>query len=209
MLEAVRSAKPDDMQCVFVRQPAALGLGHAILCAEGLIGDEHFAVLLADDLLVGAVPVTKQMVDVYREHGCSVLAVQEVSIEQTRQYGVVKGQAVSDSLLSIETIVEKPLPKDAPSNLAVTGRYILSPNIFACIRNQPRGAGGEIQLTDGIAGLLATEQALAYRYQGTRYDCGSKLGFLQANVVLGEAHQDAGEDFRGWLAEHLATRNRA
>lgn len=203
LLSVVRTVKPDDMQCVFVRQPGAHGLGHAVLCAEGLVGDEHFAVLLADDLLVGSIPVMKQMTDVYEEYHCSVLAVQEVPLKQTQSYGVVKGTSTADKLLAVDKIVEKPRPEVAPSNLAVTGRYILSPTIFEAIKRQPRGAGREIQLTDGIASLLGNEQVLAYRYDGERYDCGSKLGFLQANVVLGEQHHDAGEDFAKWLSSYV------
>ena len=201
LMALLRSIKPDDMDCVYVRQPRALGLGHAVLCAERLVRDEPFAVLLADDLMIGELPIMQQMTDVFSKHQCSILAVQEVPRNQTNRYGIVKGQAISSDLVNIEGLIEKPHPSVAPSNLAVAGRYILTPAIFDRIREQPRGAGGEIQLTDGIAGLLASEPVLAYRYHGRRYDCGSKLGLLQASVVLGETHPELGREFAAWLKD--------
>ena len=199
LLDVVRSVKPDDMECIYVRQPQALGLGHAVLCAQRLVGDQPFAVLLADDLMVGTPPVLKQMVEQFAEWRTSILAVQEVPAEQTRRYGIVAGTPVTDRMLDITRIVEKPAPEDAPSRLGVAGRYILTPGVFHEIANQPRGVGGEIQLTDGISGLLRREKAFAYRYDGKRYDCGSKEGFLQANVELALAHPQLGPGFREFL----------
>jgi UTP--glucose-1-phosphate uridylyltransferase len=199
LLDVVHSVKPDDMECVYVRQPQALGLGHAVLCGQRLIGNEPFAVLLADDLMVGQKPVLQQMVEQFAEWRVSMLAVQEVPPEQTRRYGIVDGRAVNDRLIDITRIVEKPAPEEAPSRLGVAGRYILTPGVFTEIANQTRGVGGEIQLTDGIAGLLRREQVFAYRYEGRRYDCGSKEGFLEANVELALAHPVLGADFRKYL----------
>lgn len=199
LLDVVRSVKPDDMQCIYVRQPQALGLGHAVLCGQRLVGNEPFAVLLADDLMVGDTPILQQMVAQYDEWRVSILAVQEVPAEQTRRYGIVAGQPVNDQLLDVQRIVEKPAPADAPSRLAVAGRYILTPGVFREIAAQSRGVGGEIQLTDGIAGLLRREKVFAYRYDGKRYDCGSKEGFLQANVELALRHPELGPGFREYL----------
>ncbi|WP_423753349.1 UTP--glucose-1-phosphate uridylyltransferase GalU [Candidatus Accumulibacter phosphatis] len=209
LMALVHSIKPDDMDCVYVRQPRALGLGHAVLCAERLVRGEPFAVLLADDLMIGDPPIMQQMIELFAEHQCSILAVQEVPRNQTQRYGIVKGQPQGPDLVGISGLVEKPQPNVAPSNLAVAGRYVLTPAIFDLIRQQPRGAGGEIQLTDGIAALLSTEQVLAYRYHGTRYDCGSKLGLMQASVVLGETHPELGADFSAWLqSRHAAAKER-
>ena len=199
LLDLVRKVKPDDMECVYVRQSQALGLGHAVLCARRLIGNEPFAVLLADDLMIGTPPVLKQMVDQYGEWRASIIAVQEVPADQTRRYGIVAGTPVNDRVLDLTRIVEKPAPELAPSRLAVAGRYILTPGVFDEILNQTRGVGGEIQLTDGIASLLRREKVFAYRYDGKRYDCGSKDGFLQANVELALVHPELGADFRAYL----------
>ncbi len=199
LLHVVRTVKPDDMECVYVRQAQALGLGHAVLCGQRLIGNEPFAVLLADDLMVGSPPVLAQMVEQYKEWRASILAVQEVPAELTQRYGIVAGTPVNDRLVNVERIVEKPKPADAPSRLGVAGRYILTPGVFHEIENQKRGVGGEIQLTDGIAGLLRREKVFAYRYEGRRYDCGSKEGFLQANVELALEHPQLGAAFREYL----------
>jgi UTP--glucose-1-phosphate uridylyltransferase len=199
LLHVVRSVKPDDMECIYVRQAQALGLGHAVLCGQKLVGNEPFAVLLADDLMVGSPPVLSQMVEQFKEWRVSMLAVQEVPADQTQRYGIVAGAAVNDRLVNIDRIVEKPKPEDAPSRLGVAGRYILTPGVFHEIANQQRGVGGEIQLTDGIAGLLRREKVFAYRYEGRRYDCGSKEGFLQANVELALAHPQLGPGFRDYL----------
>jgi UTP--glucose-1-phosphate uridylyltransferase len=199
LLAAVHAIKPADMECVFVRQAKSLGLGHAVLCAEGLVRGEPFAVLLADDLMVGKPPVLKQMVDQFNDWRACILAVQEVPAEHTKRYGIVAGEPVNDRLMNVTGMVEKPEPKDAPSRLGVAGRYILTPGVFDEIRNQSRGVGGEIQLTDGIAGLLRREKVFAFRYEGKRYDCGSKEGFLQANVELALNHPSLGGEFREYL----------
>ena len=199
LLAVVRSVKPDDMECIYVRQAQALGLGHAVLCGRKLIGNEPFAVLLADDLMVHDKPVLKQMVEQYDEWRASIIAVQEVPAEHTRRYGIVAGTEVNERLMDISRIVEKPAPADAPSRLGVAGRYILTPGVFDEIATQPRGVGGEIQLTDGIASLLRREKVFAYRYEGRRYDCGSKEGFLEANVELALQHPQLGPGFRAYL----------
>jgi UTP--glucose-1-phosphate uridylyltransferase len=201
LLAFVEAIKPEDMDCVYIRQPKALGLGHAVLCAERLVRGEPFALLLADDLMVGNPPVMKQMIDLFAEHQCSILAVQDVPLEQTSRYGIVEeGNMLTQNLIKINGIIEKPDPNVAPSTLAVAGRYILTPSIFDSIRNQPLGVDKEMQLTDGISSLLVSEQVLAYRYTGKRYDCGSKLGLLQASVVLGAVHPELGEEFSAWLS---------
>jgi UTP--glucose-1-phosphate uridylyltransferase len=210
LLTLVNAVKPSDMDCVYVRQAHALGLGHAVLCARPLIGDEAFAVILADDLMIGDPPVMAQMTREYARLGRSILAVQDVPREETKRYGIVSRSAVNESpiaasinekLSAINGIVEKPEPKDAPSTLAVAGRYILSAAIFEHLLQGKRGVGGEIQLTDAIASLLREEAVFAYRYDGVRYDCGSKLGFLQATVELGQQHPEIGEAFSNWLRE--------
>jgi len=199
LLDVVRSVKPDDMECIYVRQAQALGLGHAVLCAQRLVGNEPFAVLLADDLMVGEPPVLAQMVEQFAEWQASILAVQEVPAEQTRRYGIVAGTPVSDRVLDLTRIVEKPAPEDAPSRLGVAGRYILTAGVMREIAGQARGVGGKIQLTDGISSLLRREKVFAYRYHGKRYDCGSKEGFLQANVELALKHPEFGTGFRAFL----------
>lgn len=199
LLKTVQSMLPKHINCIYIRQPEALGLGHAVLCAKPIVGDEPFAVLLADDLLDGETPVMAQMVESFDYYRCSHLGVQEVPREDTRSYGVVDAQPLSEGLERIRGIVEKPAPENAPSNLAVVGRYVLTPRIFHHLETIGRGAGGEIQLTDGIAELLKEEQVLAYRYNGTRYDCGSKLGYLKASVVFGQRHPEIGEAFSDYL----------
>ena len=208
LLDIVRSVQPDDMQCVYVRQARALGLGHAVLCAEHLVGDEPFAVLLADDLMrgkAGGPGVLKQMADVFARTQSSVLAVQEVPLEHVHRYGVVAGKDLGHGLVDIQQMVEKPKAEVAPSRTTVAGRYILTPAVFERIRAGGRGVQGEIQLTDGIAGLLATEKVLAYAYEGKRYDCGSKVGFLQASVELALEHPEVGAEFSAYLKNlHIA-----
>ena len=202
LLKLVRSMAPADMVCSYVRQPRSLGLGHAVLCAAPLVGDEPFAVLLADDLMTGAVEgqgVLRQMVDTFATLNTSILAVQEVPAEHVNRYGIVAGDAVNDRLVRLAAMVEKPSPAQAPSRLGVAGRYILTPGVFEQIRQQPRGAGGEIQLTDGIAGLIPTEGVHAFRYAGKRYDCGSKEGFLEATVEFALKHPQVGASFRDYL----------
>ncbi|MBH1986143.1 MAG: UTP--glucose-1-phosphate uridylyltransferase GalU [Burkholderiales bacterium] len=199
LLQLVQSIKPDDMECVFVRQPKSLGLGHAVLCGERLVRGEPFAVLLADDLMVGEPPVLAQMVQQFEALQGSILAVQEVPAEHTKRYGIVAGARLSERVMDVTQIVEKPAPERAPSRLGVAGRYILTPAVFEQIRQQPRGVGNEIQLTDGIAGLLRSEKVYAYQYSGKRYDCGSKEGFLEANVELALRHPQVGGWFRAYL----------
>src|SRR5688500_13963915 len=181
LLRVVR-ASPEDMDCSYVRQPRSLGLGHAVLCAQPLVGDEPFAVLLADDLMCGlenGPSVLTQMVEVFKRVPTSLLAVQEVPLDHVKRYGIVAGEPAGERIIKVSKMVEKPSPESAPSRMGVAGRYILTPGVFAHIRNNPRGAGGEIQLTDGIAKLIATEGVHAYQYHGKRYDCGSKQGFLE------------------------------
>lgn len=200
LLEYVQNLLPKHINCIYIRQSEALGLGHAVLCAKPVIGDEAFAVLLADDLLDNDPPVMKQMTDVFDTYRCSVLGVQDVPREDTASYGIVKSSTVAERVERIEAIVEKPQPEVAPSTLAVVGRYILTPRIFHHLERVTKGAGGEIQLTDGIASLLVEEQVLAYRYQGARFDCGSKLGYLQATVDFGRRHPEVGAAFSQYLA---------
>ena len=210
LLDLVNSIKPDDMDCVYVRQPKALGLGHAVLCAERLVGDEPFAVLLADDLMLGrdqsrgGPTVLQQMVQAYASHAGTVLAVQDVPREDTRRYGVVDVKGVDATVAEVFAMVEKPQPEVAPSTLAVAGRYILTPAVFQRIRQQPRGAGGEIQLTDGIASLIGVEKVYAFRYDGRRYDCGSKEGFLEATIDLALANPELSASVRAHMVKALA-----
>ncbi|MBK6869376.1 MAG: UTP--glucose-1-phosphate uridylyltransferase GalU [Burkholderiales bacterium] len=202
LLDVVRAVSPADMDCTYVRQPRSLGLGHAVLCAAHIVGERPFAVLLADDLMVGPLdgqPVLAQMAHAFESLGRSVLAVQEVPPDQVRRYGIVAGSPAGERLISIEKIVEKPAPQQAPSRMGVAGRYILTPRIFDEIRRQPPGAGGEIQLTDAIARLMQSERVYAYQYAGKRYDCGSKEGFLQATVELALQHPQMGTPFREYL----------
>jgi UTP--glucose-1-phosphate uridylyltransferase len=199
LLDLVRGILPRNVTCIYIRQPEQLGLGHAVMCARPVLNDEPFAVILADDLIDADPPVMRQMVDVFAREGRSVLGVQEVPPDQTASYGIVGATHVGDRLESLEAIIEKPRPAEAPSNLAVIGRYVLTPRIFAHLDRVKAGAGGEIQLTDAIASLLVDERVLAYRFQGTRYDCGSKLGYLQATVAFGRRHAEVGAMFSEWL----------
>lgn len=199
MLNLVRNLLPKHVNCIYIRQPEALGLGHAVLCAKPIVGNEPFAVLLADDLLDGEPPVMQQMVQTYDYYRCSVLGVQDVPRSDTGSYGIVDARPIADRLEHVNAIVEKPKPELAPSTLAVVGRYILTPRIFHHLENLTPGAGGELQLTDGIANLMREEQVLAYRYDGVRYDCGSKLGYLKATVMLAQRHPEVGADFRAYL----------
>jgi UTP--glucose-1-phosphate uridylyltransferase len=200
MLELVRGVLPKHINCIYIRQTDALGLGHAVLCARPAVENEAFAVLLADDLIDAMPSVTQQMIQAHLYYNCSVVGVQDVPRADTRSYGIVATQPLAERVEKITAIVEKPRPEDAPSTLAVVGRYILTPRIFHHLEKVNPGSGGEIQLTDGIASLLAEQQVLAYRYQGVRYDCGSKLGYLKATVELGLRHLEVGEEFRQYLA---------
>ncbi|MBY0575135.1 MAG: UTP--glucose-1-phosphate uridylyltransferase GalU [Gallionellaceae bacterium] len=200
LLRIVQEVIPAHVNCIYIRQPKALGLGHAVLCAQPVVQDEPFAVILADDLIDGKIPIVKQMVDVYERHHCSMLGVQDVPRAQTRQYGIVSSTNLEPDVELVNGIVEKPMPEAAPSTLAVVGRYILTPRIFHHLARVTPGAGGEIQLTDGIAALMQEEKLLAYRFNGTRYDCGSKLGYLKAQVAFGLMHPELHDEFAAYLA---------
>ena len=208
LLKEVRGLLPDGVRCAYVRQAEALGLGHAVLCARHLVGNEPFAVILADDLIDAKVPVMKQMVEQFTKHNASVLAVQNVEPEETASYGIVSAEAIAPRLSRITGIVEKPKPADAPSTLGVVGRYVLSPRIFELLANQRPGAGREIQLTDAIGRLLRDENVNAYEFQGTRYDCGSKLGYLRATVHFALKHPELAEDFGAFIAQLNAAKPR-
>lgn len=199
LLELLRETVPPGVSFVSVRQPAPLGLGHAVLCAEAVVGDEPFFVHLPDDLIHGNIACLEQMRRVYESTGSSVIATEPVPREHTNRYGIVALDDVAANPARISQIVEKPRPEEAPSTQAVVGRYILTPAIFDLLRTTGRGAGGEIQLTDAIADLLEKETVYSYSFQGTRYDCGNKLGFLRATVEIGLAQPDIGEDFREML----------
>ncbi len=201
MLKSVQNIIPKYVSCTYVRQPRALGLGHAVLCAVNVIGSDPFAVILADDLIDAKPSVIQQMIKIYREHRCSILGVQKIKRQETTQYGVVKSRMlVAPKLHVITGIVEKPKPSVAPSTLGVVGRYILTPRIFHHLRKVKPGAGGEIQLTDGIASLLKEEKAYAYEFDGTRYDCGSKLGYLKATMAFAAKHTEVGKEFNAYLS---------
>jgi UTP--glucose-1-phosphate uridylyltransferase len=207
LLETVRNVIPKNVNCIYIRQSSPLGLGHAVLCARPVVGNDPFAVLLADDFMDtadGHKPVLAQMTDLYTYERSSILAVQDVPREQTRQYGIVSAAPYRPNLELVSGIVEKPQPADAPSTLAVVGRYVLSASIFSYLETIGKGAGGEIQLTDGIAALMQAERVLAYRYAGQRYDCGSKLGYLQAMTAMGLKHPETAEGFRASLTALLA-----
>jgi UTP--glucose-1-phosphate uridylyltransferase len=200
LLRLVQSVVPKHVNCIYIRQAEPLGLGHAVLCAKPVIQDEPFAVILADDLIDGEQqPIVKQMVEVFAKHQCSILGVQDVPREHTKQYGIVSSTNLEKDIERVHGIVEKPKPEVAPSTLAVVGRYVLTPRIFHHLENVRPGAGGEIQLTDGIAELIKEEQLLAYRFSGIRYDCGSKLGYLQAQVAFGLKHAELRKDFAAYL----------
>jgi UTP--glucose-1-phosphate uridylyltransferase len=200
LLDIVQNILPSTVKCIYLRQAEALGLGHAVLCAKPVVGNEPFGVLLADDLIrCDGAGVVEQMAGMYERHGCSILSVMEVAREETDKYGIVETRPGPDGELRIVSIIEKPAPRDAPSNLAVVGRYLLTPRIFDKLEQTRAGSGGEIQLTDAIAALLADEPVIAYPFQGKRYDCGSKLGYLQATVEHGLAHRELGADFSNYL----------
>ncbi|HEY4541857.1 MAG TPA: UTP--glucose-1-phosphate uridylyltransferase GalU [Noviherbaspirillum sp.] len=202
LLDLVRNAIPKNINCIYIRQSAPLGLGHAVLCAKPVIGDDPFAVLLADDLMdvdQGVAPVLAQMTEMYAQEGSSLLAVQDVPRAETKQYGIVSVSPYKERLERVHGMVEKPKPEEAPSTLAVVGRYVLSNRIFEFLENLGQGAGGEIQLTDGIAQLMDAERVLAYRYEGRRFDCGSKLGYLQASMEIGKKHPEIGPAFIEYL----------
>lgn len=204
LLDMVQKIVPKGVDCIYVRQPQALGLGHAVLCARQVVGNNPFAVLLADDLIDGTTPCLKQMLHLYHETDCSVIAVEKIEPQDSDKYGIIavdkewKGQGF------IQSIVEKPKPADAPSNLAVVGRYILSGTLFDHLACLKPGRGGEIQLTDAIASLLKQEKAMGLLFDGIRYDCGSKLGYMQATITLGLRHPELGSDFKAFLKETIS-----
>jgi UTP--glucose-1-phosphate uridylyltransferase len=204
LLEMVRGVIPKNVNCMYIRQPMALGLGHAVLCAKPIVGDDAFAVLLADDFMQGerdGPGVMAQMTATFAREQSSLLGVQDVPRAHTKQYGIVSTEPFGERLEKVGAIVEKPAPELAPSTLAVVGRYVLTPRIFSCLEKIGKGAGGEIQLTDGIEALMQYETVLAYRYQGRRFDCGSKLGYLQASVEIGLQHAETGAAFADWLGQ--------
>lgn len=207
MLERVRDIVPADVTCIYIRQAQPLGLGHAVLCSAPVVGDAPFAVLLADDLIAPPVPgngpatCLADMVDTFGTRGASILGVEEIPRDLSRRYGVVRARPCGGELFEVEDIVEKPAPENAPSNLGVVGRYVLTPRIFDLLREIGAGAGGELQLTDAIARLIQFERVFAQRVSGRRYDCGSKLGYLEATVEFGLRHPELGADF----ARHLAS----
>jgi UTP--glucose-1-phosphate uridylyltransferase len=207
LLQLVRGIIPKHVICTYVRQSRALGLGHAVLCALPVVGDKPFAIILADDLIDANPTALKQMAGVFARRGRSVIAVQNVPRAETRRYGIVRVSSGSTSPHRIQGIVEKPDPADAPSTLGVVGRYILTPRIFHHLRHAKPGAGGEIQLTDGIAGLLAEEDVFAHEFEGVRYDCGSKIGYLQANVQYALKHPEVKKEFGSYLRS-LGTRRK-
>jgi len=199
LLEQVRSVLPEGVRCIYIRQAEPLGLGHAVLCAQSVVGADPFAVLLADDLMDAAPPAMARMAQVFEKEGASLLGVEEVPRDQTQSYGIVTIDRMAGDLARIHSIVEKPRPAEAPSNLAVIGRYVLTPRIFELLAAISPGAGGEIQLTDAISQLLVHERVLALRLPGRRFDCGSKLGYLEATVEYGLRHPEIGADFARYL----------
>jgi UTP--glucose-1-phosphate uridylyltransferase len=199
LLDMTRSVLPEGVRCVYTRQAEPLGLGHAVLCAANIVGNEPFAVILADDLMDSEPPAVAHMARVFEKEGASLLGVEEVPRDQTASYGIVTIDAMQGDLARIRGIVEKPKPAVAPSNLAVIGRYVLTPRIFDLLARVKPGAGGEIQLTDGISALLEHEKVMAVRLPGRRFDCGSKLGYVQATVEYGLRHPEIGPEFTNYL----------
>ena len=205
LLSLVRGIKPRHIDCFYVRQAEALGLGHAVLCAEKLIGDSPFVVMLADDLLLGEPPVLRQMIRVFDHYHTSVIGVEEIDRQMSGSYGVIDGKQWEDNIFKLSGIVEKPVPAVAPSNYGVVGRYILKPKIFEHLHALQPGAGGEIQLTDALQNLLKDEQVLAYKYDGKRFDCGSKLGYLKATVEFALRHPEVAGEFDEYLRSRVGT----
>ena len=199
LLDVVRNVVPENSSCVYIRQSESLGLGHAVLCAKQVVGNDPFAVILADDLIDADPGVMTQMARLYEKHRCSIIGVQNIPREETSSYGIVHGDQMEKGLHRLDGIVEKPHPQEAPSTLAVVGRYILTPRVFSMLEQIRPGSGGEIQLTDGIAALMKEEPVLAYEFQGERYDCGSKLGYLQATVQYALTHDELKEKFLRYL----------
>jgi UTP--glucose-1-phosphate uridylyltransferase len=209
LLDSLRGILPSYAACIYIRQPAPLGLGHAVLCAKPVVGHEPFFVHLADDLIDATVPCLAQMAQAFVARQGSILGVQTVERKDTDKYGIVAAHPLDERISLVQKIVEKPKPADAPSTLAVVGRYVLSPTIFQKLEKTQHGAGGEIQLTDGIAALLGEEQVFAYAFEGKRYDCGSKLGYLEATVEFGLKHPNLGDAFASYLERLSAERSRS
>ncbi|PLZ02644.1 UTP--glucose-1-phosphate uridylyltransferase [Burkholderia sp. WAC0059] len=203
LLDLVQNIKPGNVECIYVRQSEPLGLGHALLCAEKLIGDEPFAVVLADDLLDSDPPVLSQMVRAFSHYDCSLLAVKELEPGESLSYGIVDGHYWDERIVSVDSIVEKPSPETALSNLGVAGRYVLMPGIFAYLRAQPPGPKGKLQLSDAIQTMLRDEQVLAYHFDGTHYNCGTKLGYLKATVDFALRHREVKDAFDPWLRNRV------
>ncbi|MEW5768959.1 MAG: UTP--glucose-1-phosphate uridylyltransferase GalU [Pseudomonadota bacterium] len=204
-LENLRGTLPVNVNYIYIRQAEALGLGHAVLCAQPAVNDEPFAVILADDLIDGEPGATKQMCDLYNYYQCSLVGVQHVDPQDTASYGIVAASPMAERLSRVTRIVEKPKPADAPSNLAVVGRYVLTPRIFHHLKRIERGAGGELQLTDAIAALMNEQQILAYEFTGTRYDCGTKLGYLEATVEYALKHPEVADEFKAYLENRFCS----
>ena len=199
-LEMAKHIVPEGVSCIYIRQQEALGLGHAVLCAKPAVGNEPFAVILADDLINGQKqPCLSQMIDIYEKQNCSVIAVENVERAETGKYGIIEPETLYERVFKIQSVVEKPEPAQAPSTLAIVGRYLLMPSIFEHLEKTGCGAGGEIQLTDAIAKSLLEEQVLACQFKGVRYDCGNKLGYLTATIDYALQHQDLREAFRAYL----------
>ncbi len=202
MLKILQDVVPEGVNCVFIRQPEAHGLGHAVLLAEAAVGSEPFAVILPDDLIYNSEKgCIRQMVEVFDKHQASVIGTQTVAMEDSDKYGMIAGPQVEDRLAQVEEIVEKPSPAEAPSDQAIVGRYVLTPAIFDKLRATERGAGGEIQLTDALAALRSEEPVYAYSFEGKRYDCGSKIGYLQATVEYALQHEELADDFKKYLKQ--------
>ncbi|MCY4420932.1 MAG: UTP--glucose-1-phosphate uridylyltransferase GalU [Gammaproteobacteria bacterium] len=205
LLELVQNVIPAHVNCIYIRQSEPLGLGHAVLCAEQVVNKEPFAVLLADDLFHYSKSVgLAQMVNIHDEHHCSVVGVQEVKKEEVSRYGVISGATVGKGLWQVNEFVEKPAPENAPSNIVIAGRYILESSIFKRLRKIQAGADGEIQLTDALSAMVRSDKVLAYQIEGKRFDCGSKLGYLQATVEMALEHPLIGNEFREYLARYVA-----
>jgi len=204
LLDMVRSVLPEGVRCIYIRQSEPLGLGHAVLCAQPVVGDDAFAVILADDLMDSQPPAMARMAQVFAREGASLLGVEEVPRDQTQSYGIVTIEKMQGDTARLHSIVEKPRPADAPSNLAVIGRYVLTPRIFDLLNDVTPGAGGEIQLTDAVSRLLLHERVLAVRLPGRRYDCGTKLGYLEATVDFALKHPEVGAGFARFLARTRA-----
>ncbi len=209
LLEVVRSIKPRNVDCFYVRQPAALGLGHAVLCAEKLVGSSPFAVILADDLIYSEQPVIRQLVDIFDHYHSSVIGVETINKTESHSYGVIDGREWEEGLIKLSNIVEKPEAERAPSNLGVVGRYVFMPTIFRHLHKLMPDVGGELQMTDAVQSLLAEEQVLAYRYFGTRFDCGSKLGYLKATVEFALRHAEVGLEFKKYLQTYIREKKTA